>query len=236
MNIKNKILDDRYKIIIIIIFLGILLILTYFFEFILNTTVIISHFYYLPVILSCVWWQKKGLLIALFLAVLLLLSPIFQGLDILTLTDIDNILRAMFLFIVGIVVSFLSVRVSKSQHELKGRVKELNCLYGITKVVSNPNISIEEILLGVLDRMKCALKYPKNSCIKIIFRGREYKTENFRITTWKITKEISIENHKLNIDVHYLEPIPFSQEEQKLLEKILEELKATFQYKLAWIK
>ena len=197
---KNLSLEDRSKIIIIIIFLVVLFVLTYYFMFILNTTVIISHFYYIPVILSCFWWQKKGLIITFILGGVLLLSPLFQGSDVLTLTSIDNILRTMFLIVIGIVVSILSVRSAKSKNELRGRVRELNCLYGITKVISNPNTSIDEIFSSVLNRIKCALQHPNMLCI----------------------------------DINYIEEYPLLSEKQKLLKKVLEELKATLEFKLAW--
>ena len=235
VDLRNKILKNNYKIIIIASFLGVLLLLTYFFIFILNTTVIISHFYYIPVILSCYWWKKRGLIIAFLLGGLLLFSPIFQGSDILTLTSIDNIIRTLFLIIVGIVVAILSIRSSKSQSELQGRVNELNCLYGITKVISNPNSSVDEILVGVLNGIKSAIQQPNLSCIKIHFRGKEYKSENFKTTDWKITKEVKIQNYKLNLEICYLQEAPFSKAELKLLEKILQELKATLEFKIAWI-
>lgn len=234
-NLKNKILKENYKIIIIIAFLGVLFFLTYIFVFILNTTVVISHLYYIPVILACFWWHKKGLLIAVFLGCVFFLFTLFEGYEILSITTLDNILRTLVLIIVGIVVSILSIRTSKSQYELQGRVKELNCLYGITKIVSNPNSSVDEILFGVLNGIESAIQHPNISCIKILFRGKEYKSENFRSTDRKISKEIKILNYKLNLEICYLEQSPFNKAEIKLLEKVLEELKATLEFKIAWI-
>ena len=236
MKIKKKHLKDKNKIIITFLFLGVLFILTYLFVFVLKTTVIISHFYYVPVILGCVWWKKKGLLIAFFLGGILLFFPLISGSEIINLTSMDDILRTMFLIIVGLVVSILSFKSSKSQYELRERIKELNCLYGIAKVLSNPNNPVEEILSVVLNRIKYALQFPEKSSLKIAFRGSEYETENFIKSPWKITKKIKIHNHILNFDVHYHEDVPFLKEEQILLERVLEELRATFEFKLTWLK
>jgi 2-oxoglutarate dehydrogenase complex dehydrogenase (E1) component-like enzyme len=38
-------------------------------------------------------------------------------------------------------------------HKLSERVKELNCLYGISRLVEDRNSSIDEILQGVVDLM-----------------------------------------------------------------------------------
>jgi len=236
MDSNIKIKKENLKILFILSFLIILFLLTFYFLVILKTSVVVSHFYYFPVILASVWWKKKGLVVAFFLTGLILLFPVFLNFDLLSLASLDNIIRSLFLILVGGVTSILSIKASNSQQELKGRVKELNCLYGITKLVSNPNNTIDEILWGVLSRIKCALDNPHQSFVKIHFRGKDYMSENFTPSPWKITKEIEIHDHALNIDIYFLGVKNIHEQEHELLEKVIQELKATFEYKLAFIK
>lgn len=65
----------------------------------------------------------------------------------------DNILRALLLIIVGIVIAILSEHISKTENKLKGRVKELNCLYGIITTINDPNKSVEEMLTSIIDKI-----------------------------------------------------------------------------------
>jgi hypothetical protein len=68
-------------------------------------------------------------------------------------------------------------------HKLSERVKELNCLYGISRLVEDRNSSIDEILQGVIDLMPPAWQYPEVTCTRIKLRTQEFKTINFREST-----------------------------------------------------
>ena len=148
----------------------------------------------------------------------------------------DNILRALLLIAVGVVVAFLSEHISRTENKLKGRVKELNCLYGIITTISDPNKSVQEILISTVDKIRCAWQAPKLICAKISFDGKVYKTSNFTHSPWKLSKAVSIKEKELAIDLHYVEEQNFLMEEENLLEEILQQLKAIFDLKLSWIK
>lgn len=66
-----------------------------------------------------------------------------------------------------------------SYEELKQRVKELNCLYGISDLVEKPDISLDEIFQGVVDLIPSSWQYPKISYSRVILENKGYKTENF---------------------------------------------------------
>ena len=70
---------------------------------------------------------------------------------------------------------------------MKERIKELNSLYGIIKLLQDPNTSINEILAGVLEVIKSSMQFPAICCVKIVFNDREYVTSNFTDTPWKIS-------------------------------------------------
>lgn len=70
-------------------------------------------------------------------------------------------------------------------HHLGERVKELNCLYGISDLVEKRGISLEGILQGTVDLIPQSWQYPDITCARITLEGQEFRTENFRETHWR---------------------------------------------------
>jgi len=109
-------------------------------------------------------------------------------------------------------------------NDLGERVKELNCLYDISTFIEESDSSVEEILQGIVNLIPPAWKYPDITCARIIFKGTEFKTENFRETAWKQVSEIRTFGKTIGtLEVYYLEEKaerdegPFLKEERKLL-------------------
>ncbi len=122
-----------------------------------------------------------------------------------------------------------------TERTLQERVKELNCLFQITKLLNNPNISVDEILIGTLESICCGWQYPEVLSVKITFNGKEFKTNNYKQTPWSLKYHTMVKEKDLNLEVNYLEDKPFLNEEKDLLEEIAGELKVVLLYKLEWI-
>ena len=122
-----------------------------------------------------------------------------------------------------------------TEQKLKERIKELKCLFGIIKLLEKPNISVDDILMGTLEEIKIAMQFPSLCGVQIIFNDKKYATSNFIETPWKICDSISIHGKELSICVSYTDDKSFLLEEEDLLEKILEQIKAFFVLKLGWI-
>ena len=112
-------------------------------------------------------------------------------------------------------------------HELKERVKELNCFYRITKIVRNSKLSTDEALQEVVKVIPPAWQHPAYTCARITLNGREFQTENFQKTQWVLGSDIAIDDTKIGIlEVYYLEECslenegPFLTEERKLIDAI----------------
>ncbi|MFC1788522.1 PAS domain S-box protein [Thermodesulfobacteriota bacterium] len=111
--------------------------------------------------------------------------------------------------------------------ELEERLKELNCLYGISNLVEQQYISLEEILQGTVDLIPPSWQYPEITCARIIIQDREWKTKNFRETIWKQVGDIKVHGELSgNLEVYYLEEKPeihegpFHREERNLINAI----------------
>ncbi|MDM8525845.1 transporter substrate-binding domain-containing protein [Desulfococcaceae bacterium HSG8] len=125
-------------------------------------------------------------------------------------------------------------------YELIERVKELNCLYAISHLVEQPDISIQGILQGTLELIPPAWRYPKIMSARIILRDQEYKTKNFRETGWKLNEDIIVYGEQIGIlDVCYLEARdegdedPFQSEEKNLIRAISKRLGEIIEQKYA---
>jgi len=111
----------------------------------------------------------------------------------------------------------------KTEH-LSERIKELNCLYGTSKLMEQTDRSLEEVLNELVHIIPQAWQYPVKTCARIIFRGREFQTDNFNETPWKQCADITVYERKAgSIEVFYLDEKPtiyerlFLKEEKELL-------------------
>jgi len=119
----------------------------------------------------------------------------------------------------------------KPAHTLGERVKELDCLYGISGLVETPGISLDEILQGSVELLPSAWQYPQITCARITLGDREYKTGNFHESKWKLASEIKVEGKRSgSVEVYYLEEQPkeyegpFLKEERALIDVVTERL------------
>ena len=119
----------------------------------------------------------------------------------------------------------------KQTHDLQERLKELDCLYGISNLVEKPGISLEEILKGVVNLISPAWQYPEITCARIVLEGQTFKTNNFKETPWKQTSDIAAHGKRVGtLEVYYLQGRPkgdegpFLKEERSLIDAIAERL------------
>ena len=63
--------------------------------------------------------------------------------------------------------------VSAAKNALSERVKELNCLYGISNLFENQDVSLSWIMQRAVELIPAAWQYPENACARIRLDGRE---------------------------------------------------------------
>jgi PAS domain S-box-containing protein len=125
----------------------------------------------------------------------------------------------------------LELRMEQRAAELTERVKELNCLYGISRLIERPGIALEEILRGTVELLPAAWQYPEIIGARIRLHGLEFLTENFRHTDWMLGCDILVRGKPAgSLEVCYLEGRPERAEgpsigeERALLNAIAERL------------
>lgn len=134
----------------------------------------------------------------------------------------------------------IKARLRALTHDLVERIKELNCLYGISRLVEKENSSLDNILQGVVDLIPPAWQYPEVTCARISLRDRTYQTANFREAPWKQSDTVTVNGKRAGIlAVYYLEERPFSyegpflKEERDLIHGIAERLGHIIESRLA---
>ncbi|MFX1325280.1 MAG: PAS domain S-box protein, partial [Promethearchaeota archaeon] len=112
------------------------------------------------------------------------------------------------------------IKLNKSENLLKERLKELNCLYELSKIGERLDLSLNDIMHEFVNLIQNAWQFPELICAHISFEGKNYTTENFNETSWLLDTQVEINKKPLIINVYYLQDNPFSDEEKDLLREI----------------
>lgn len=132
------------------------------------------------------------------------------------------------------------IKLSVLSHNLGERVKELNCLYGISRLFEKQPTSIDNMLQSAVELVPPAWQYPEITCSRINLKKKEYKTANFRETEWKQSQDILVNGKKFGtLEVYYLKSKPecdegpFLKEERNLLRVIAARLGLVIERQIA---
>ena len=114
---------------------------------------------------------------------------------------------------------------------LRERVKELTCLYAISQIAGQPDISLNQILQEIADLLPPAWQYPEITYAKIIFDGHSYKTPEFHEGSHKQTAEIIVDGvSRGTIEMVYAQEKPnadegpFLKEERNLINAVAKQV------------
>ncbi len=120
-------------------------------------------------------------------------------------------------------------------HALGERAKELNCLYTLEELLNSHENTLDTILRGLVAAIPKAWQYHDICVARIRFDGKNYVSEGFKETQWRMASSIMV--HDIGeqamrgvIEVFYIEEVPtsdegaFLKEERKLLDTITDRL------------
>jgi len=119
----------------------------------------------------------------------------------------------------------------RAQVELRERIKELTCLYGIAKLLERPDISLKEILQGIVELLPPAWLYPEIASARIILDKNTFTTPGFRESAQKQVAHIIVDGEERGtVEVVYSKKKPeldegsFLKEERKLIDTVSREI------------
>jgi PAS domain S-box-containing protein len=121
-----------------------------------------------------------------------------------------------------------------NQKQLRRHIKQLNCLYGLSKLINQHQISLEQIFQETPNLIRNAYQYPDFTCVRTTLEGVQYKTDNFKKSELSQYAKINVSQEKAgSIEVYYLaekaesDQAPFLQEEHALLDAVAKHLGRT---------
>ncbi len=115
--------------------------------------------------------------------------------------------------------------------ELGDRVKELNCLYGISKLIENSGLSVDERLQEVVNLIPSSWRYSEITWARMVVEDQEYRSERFGEPVSKQSAQIKAHGKRIgSLEVGYLAERPechegpFLKEERSLIDAVAERL------------
>lgn len=120
---------------------------------------------------------------------------------------------------------------SKVELALRERTKELNCLYGVSQLAERNLHSLDNLLQELVNFLPYSWQYPEIACVRILFKGKTFKSDRFKVTNWRQSAQIYMYHEPVGeISIFYLEEChpsdegPFLKEERALLDAVAEQV------------
>jgi two-component system, NarL family, sensor kinase len=129
---------------------------------------------------------------------------------------------------------------SAVERDLRERVKELGCLYAISRLSQRKDISLDELAQAVAERLRESWQHPELAAARVELDVHGHATEGFRRTRWRMTRAIKAFGENTGrVEVCYLRKPPpppdaaadagagaeiFLEEETHLLQAVAENL------------
>jgi len=120
---------------------------------------------------------------------------------------------------------------SQVEIALRERIKELNCLYGISQLAERHPNSLEDLLQELVNFLPHSWQYPDIACARILFKGKTYTSDRFKVTDWRQSSRIYMYHEPVGeVGIFYLEECPpadegpFMKEERALLDAVAEQI------------
>jgi len=119
----------------------------------------------------------------------------------------------------------------KVESALRERVKELNCLYGVSQLAERNLYSLDGLLSELVNFLPNSWQYPDITCAKILFKGKTYTSDRFAVTNWRQSSRIYVYHEAVGeCSIFYRDECapadegPFLKEERALLDAVAEQI------------
>ncbi len=119
----------------------------------------------------------------------------------------------------------------KVEFALRERIKELNCLYGVSQLAERHLYSLDGLLRELVDFLPHSWQYPDITCARILFRGETYTSDRFQVTNWRQSSRIYMYHEAVGeVGIFCLEECPpadegpFLKGERALLDAVAEQI------------
>ena len=119
----------------------------------------------------------------------------------------------------------------KVELALRERIKELNCLYGVSQLAERNLYSLDGLLQELVNFLPYSWQYPEITCARILFKGKTHTSDRFKMTSWRQSSRIYMYHEPVGeCGIFYLEECPpadegpFLKEERAMLDAVAEQI------------
>ena len=119
----------------------------------------------------------------------------------------------------------------KVENALRERIKELNCLYGVSQLAERHFNNLDNLLEELVDFLPYSWQYPDITCVRIVYKENTFKSEGFKVTQWRQSARIYVYSEPVGeVAIFYLEERPpadegpFLAEERALLDALADQI------------
>jgi diguanylate cyclase (GGDEF)-like protein/PAS domain S-box-containing protein len=116
-------------------------------------------------------------------------------------------------------------------HDIEDRVKELDCLYGLSRLAENQDNGFGSIFRGLVKLIPPAWHYPEHTCARIIMEDSVYESTGFMETKWKQEAAVLVDGRERGlVQVFYTKEFPesiegpFRREERHLINELADRI------------
>jgi signal transduction histidine kinase len=125
--------------------------------------------------------------------------------------------------------TFVAMKRDTIQLQLRERVKELKCLYALSRIAAGTRSDVPALFEEVASIVQAAMQFSKLARVRIVMGAAEFTAADFKKVKPRIRAPFTVDsNHKGSIEVGYLSSrsasAAFLQEERKLLHAVAREL------------
>ncbi|MDT8375272.1 MAG: PAS domain S-box protein [Mariprofundaceae bacterium] len=107
------------------------------------------------------------------------------------------------------------------------RLKELGCLYAVSTILADSELSVEQTMRRIVETLPPAFQHPEVTCACLSLWGRQYRSGDCKQTPWRLASPIVLMGEEVGeLLVRYTEErlasdeVPFLREEQDLVDTI----------------
>ncbi|MFB3894110.1 MAG: helix-turn-helix transcriptional regulator [Phycisphaerae bacterium] len=116
---------------------------------------------------------------------------------------------------------------------LRERIKELDCLYTISRLRERHHGSRDRFLQSVVDCLPASFQFPQHACARIKYGDHQYVSQGFHESRWRIAAAVNADGRPVGVvEVFYraIRPSPadgpFLREEEALMRGVAEHVGA----------
>lgn len=78
------------------------------------------------------------------------------------------------------------------------RTKELSCLLNFSLLLRREKEDLDKIMEETAKLLPLSFQYPQNACARITFQDRNFQTQNFKSTPYKIVSSLELKGEKVD--------------------------------------